>query len=189
MKNLIFLSGTMGVGKTAAGQALKRLLPDCAFLDGDWCWDMDPFVVTEETRRMVVSNAAYLLQSFLSCSVYQNVVFCWDMHEERIADDILSRLRAPMRLFEYSLICSPEALTARIQKDVARGVRTRNVLERSLARLPNYARMRTVKIDVSARSAQDAARLIAAEVLGADCSSAHSPLDGAAQGCKAADRS
>ena len=56
----------MGVGKTAAGQALKRLLPDCAFLDGDWCWDMDPFVVTEETRRMVVSNAAYLLQSFLS---------------------------------------------------------------------------------------------------------------------------
>ncbi len=174
MKNLIFLSGPMGVGKTAAGQALKRLLPDCAFLDGDWCWDMDPFVVTEETRRMVVSNAAYLLQSFLSCSVYQNVVFCWVMHEERIADDILSRLRAPMRLFEYSLICSPEA---------------RNVLERSLARLPNYARMRTVKIDVSARSAQDAARLIAAEVLGADCSSAHSPLDGAAQGCKAADRS
>ena len=42
----------MGVGKTTVCQKLKRLLQNSVFLDGDWCWDMDPFVVTEETKAM-----------------------------------------------------------------------------------------------------------------------------------------
>ena len=43
----------MGAGKTTVCQELKKLLPPCAFLDGDWCWDMEPFLVTEETKAMV----------------------------------------------------------------------------------------------------------------------------------------
>ena len=33
----------------------KRLAQQC-FLDGDWCWDADPFQVTEETKEMVMRN-------------------------------------------------------------------------------------------------------------------------------------
>ena len=47
MKRLYILCGAMGVGKSATGRALRDMLPDCAFLDGDWCWDMHPFRVTE----------------------------------------------------------------------------------------------------------------------------------------------
>lgn len=36
MKRLILMCGPMDVGKTAAGRELQRLLPRCAFLDGDW---------------------------------------------------------------------------------------------------------------------------------------------------------
>ena len=43
MKRLYMLCGAMGVGKTATGLALRDSLPNCAFLDGDWCWDMHPF--------------------------------------------------------------------------------------------------------------------------------------------------
>ena len=50
MKNLILMGGPMGVDKTAACQLLKRRLGRCVFLDGDWCWDMHPFQVTEETK-------------------------------------------------------------------------------------------------------------------------------------------
>ena len=46
-KRLVIVNGTMGAGKTAVCQALKQLAPPCAFLDGDWCWDMNPFMVTE----------------------------------------------------------------------------------------------------------------------------------------------
>ena len=60
----------MGVGKTTVSQQLKKDLTNSVFLDGDWCWDANPFQVTEETKEMVVHNICYLLNSFLHCSVY-----------------------------------------------------------------------------------------------------------------------
>ena len=65
MKTLYLVGGTMGVGKTTACQELKKLLPHSVFLDGDWCWDADPFVVTEETMAMVRQNICFLLNQFL----------------------------------------------------------------------------------------------------------------------------
>ena len=56
MKNLFIIGGTMGVGKTAVSQQLKSDLPNSVFLDGDWCWDANPFHVTTETKAMVTDN-------------------------------------------------------------------------------------------------------------------------------------
>ena len=70
MKNLIIVGGTMGVGKTATCRELQKILPRNVFLDGDWCWDMHPFVVTGETIAMVNSNIAHLLNGFLACSEF-----------------------------------------------------------------------------------------------------------------------
>ena len=61
MKNLYLIGGTMGVGKTTVCRILKQQLPDAVFLDGDWCWDADPFVVTEETKAMVLQNICFML--------------------------------------------------------------------------------------------------------------------------------
>ena len=47
MKTLYLIGGTMGVGKTSACRALQQLLPNSVFLDGDWCWNIHPFQVTE----------------------------------------------------------------------------------------------------------------------------------------------
>ena len=93
MKNLILINGTMGAGKTTVSRALQKILPDAVFLDGDWCWDADPFLVTEETKRMVMENITFLLAQFLDCSAYQNVIFCWVMHEQHILSEVLARLR------------------------------------------------------------------------------------------------
>ena len=51
MKNLYIIGGTMGVGKTTTCQILKQKLKNSVFLDGDWCWDMNPFKVTDETKK------------------------------------------------------------------------------------------------------------------------------------------
>ena len=69
-KKLYIIGGTMGVGKTTSCRILKTKLPFSVFLDGDWCWDSHPFVVTEETKRMVVDNICYLLNNFIKCSAY-----------------------------------------------------------------------------------------------------------------------
>lgn len=86
MKNLYLIGGAMGVGKTTVCRRLKKDLPNSVFLDGDWCWDADPFLITEETKAMVMDNICFLLNNFLRCSAYENIIFCWVMHEQSIID-------------------------------------------------------------------------------------------------------
>lgn len=91
-KNLYIIGGTMGVGKTTTCQLLKKKLSNSVFLDGDWCWDADPFQVTEETKSMVQKNICYLLNSFIHCSAYDNVIFCWVLHDQSIIDNLLNKI-------------------------------------------------------------------------------------------------
>jgi adenylate kinase family enzyme len=161
MKNLIFINGTMGVGKTTTSKELKKILPNCVFLDGDWCWDMSPFIVTDETKKMVVDNISYLLNNFISCSEYDNVIFCWVMHEQGIIDDMLSRLnKNDFILYKFSIVCSEQVLISRITKDIKQGIRSGEVIEKSVSRLKNYFKMDTEKIDVSKISAKESAEII-----------------------------
>ena len=76
MKKLYLIGGPMGVGKTAVGQELKRKLSRSVFLDGDWCWDANPFQVTAETQKMVLENICFLLNQFIRCSAYEHIIFC-----------------------------------------------------------------------------------------------------------------
>lgn len=158
MKRLYLIGGTMGVGKTTVCQILKRRLPNCVFLDGDWCWDMEPFQVNEETKAMVMENICFLLNNFLRCSAYETIVFCWVMHEQGIIDEILRKLDVgKYQVYRISLVCAPEELERRIRKDIETGLRTEDVLERSKSRLPLYEKLNTIKIDVSGFSPQETA--------------------------------
>ena len=162
MKRLYMLCGAMGVGKTATGLALRDSLPNCAFLDGDWCWDMHPFRVTETTRRVVLDNICYALNNFLTCGAFENVVFCWVMHRREILDGILRRLDARgWEVCAAALVCSPAALASRHAADAAAGKRGADSLERALAYLPLYAGLGLPRLDTSfCTPAEAAAQLI-----------------------------
>ena len=156
MKTLYLISGTRGVGKTAVGQQLKKELPNSVFLDGDWCWDANPFLVTEETKTMVLNNICYLLNNFLHCSAYENIIFCWVMHEQSIIDGIVSRLDiGNCRIKKISLLIDEENLRRRLGADIENGIRTTDVIARSVARLPMYQVLDTLKIDTSNKSVRE----------------------------------
>lgn len=160
-KTLYLLGGPMGVGKTATGQALKRLLPACVYLDGDWCWDADPFQVTEETKEMVQENICFLLNQFLRCSAYENVVFAWVLHRQDLLDTLLAALHTEgCRVRAVSLVCTAAALRARLEKDVAAGLRQPDVIARALDYLPLYGPLRTEKLDVTELSPAQAAVIL-----------------------------
>ena len=148
MKTLYLIGGTMGVGKTAVSQQLKRDLPNSVFLDGDWCWDASPFQVTEETKKMVMENICYLLNQFLHCSAYDHVIFCWVMHQQSIIESILERLDlSDCQVKSISLLASENTLRNRLQADVDSGIRAADVIERSVARIPLYQELSTIKVD------------------------------------------
>lgn len=60
-KKLYLIGGTMGVRKTTFCQILKKKMDKAVFLDGDWCWDADPFLVNDETKKIVMENISFLL--------------------------------------------------------------------------------------------------------------------------------
>ena len=161
MKHLYLIGGTMGVGKTTTCQIMKRKLNNSVFLDGDWCWDMNPFIVNDETKRIVINNICFLLNNFIESSVYENIIFCWVMHEQYIIDDILSRLNTEKcNVHLISLICEKDSLKCRLQKDVNEKIRTEDVINRSLSRLKYYELLSTEKVDVSKITPKEAAEYI-----------------------------
>lgn len=150
MKHLYFISGTMGVGKTAVCKILNNKLEQSVFLDGDWCWNMSPFTVNDETKNMVIENICFVLNNFLKCSQYKNIIFCWVMHTQNIIDDILSNLNLKnCVLHNISLVCTKEELKKRLEKDVIRNIREKDIIQKSIERLPLYSVLDTLKIDVS----------------------------------------
>lgn len=156
------IGGPMGVGKTAVCQALKVQLNKSVFLDGDWCWDMHPFIVTEEMKTMVTGNIVHMLSAFLRCSELDHVIFGWVMHEQAIIDGILAQLPLEgCQVHAVSLVCSEDALKARLRKDIDAGLRTPDVIVRSLARLPMYDVLDTQKIDTTHMTIEEAAKAIA----------------------------
>lgn len=150
MKQFYCIGGPMGVGKTEVSKLLNEKLPNSVWLDGDWCWEMSPFQVTEETKTMVVENICFLLNQFFRCPAFKNVVFSWVLDSQALLDDIFSRLEtSDYQLYVFSLVAREETLKAHLERDIFVGKRQVDIVKRSVARLPNYADVCSEKIDVS----------------------------------------
>ena len=161
MKHVYMIGGPMGVGKTSVCQALSAQLDRSVFLDGDWCWSMHPFIVTDETKAMVTDNIVHLLSNFIRCSEIEHVIFGWVMHEQSIIDGILQRLPLDgCQVHSISLVCSEAVLKERLQKDINAGLRTDDVIARSLCRLTMYEKLNTTKIDTTHMTIGDAVQVI-----------------------------
>ncbi len=159
--NLIFVNGTMGAGKTAACRALRLLLPNNVFLDGDDCWNMHPFTVNDATKRMVLDNIAALLNNFLASGQFENILFCWVMHERAIVDELLGRLRGDFDFSLFTLTCEEGELRRRLQKDIAAGLRDEGIVARSLERATHYKNMGAAVIDTTRLTPEETAHAVA----------------------------
>jgi broad-specificity NMP kinase len=149
-KKLIIVNGTMGVGKTATCRKLNESLANSVWLDGDWCWMMNPFVVNDENKRMVINNITYLLRSFLTNSSFEYVIFNWVIHMEDIFNDVLQPLSdLKFEVIKITLTCSEEALRKRLSKDIQMNLRDESSIDRSVERLELYKNMATEKIDTT----------------------------------------
>ena len=165
MKNLIFINGTMGAGKSAVSRELKKILAPSFFLDGDWCWDMEPFVPGAAERALVLRNIAFLLNSYLAFDGRGNVIFCWVMHKRAVVEDLLARLDlSGARFFLFTLDVSEAELARRLSRDVERGLRDSGIVERSLARRREFDAFGEV-VPTDGISPAEAAHAIASAVL------------------------
>lgn len=143
---LIIINGVMGVGKSVTSRALNQKLSNSVWLDGDWCWMMDPFVVNDITKEMVIDNITYQLNNFINSKQFEHIIFNWVIDEEYIYDEVIKRL-APIDIYKITLMCSKETLSNRINQDIKTGLRDEDNLNRSLSKYQKYQDLNSIKID------------------------------------------
>lgn len=116
---------------------------------------MNPFVVNDETKLMVIENIAFLLSQFISCSVYQNIIFCWVMNEENIINQILSNIKSPNYILkQFCLVADEKTIIDRLKIDINKGIRTMDIIDKSLDRMNDIEKLDIPKINVSNISAK-----------------------------------
>ena len=157
---VIIINGPMGVGKTTAGKLIAARNPGTAFIDGDWCMDIHPFVGNRETKTMAVDNILHMIGNYKQCSACSMVVLVWLMDDAWVREKIrdgLAALEAEVR--SVTLVCDRDILLRRWKGDRNCEWRTDRWLEASLASLPGFAAMENT-IDTSGLSAEQAAEMI-----------------------------
>ena len=159
---VIIINGPMGVGKTTAGKLIAKKNPGTAFIDGDWCMDLHPFIGNRETKAMAVDNILHMIGNYRQCSACRMVVLVWLMDDAWVREKIrdgLAALQAEVQ--SVTLICDRESLIQRWNDDRNCAWRTNQWLEASLASLPGFAAMENENmIDTSGLSAEQVAEII-----------------------------
>jgi len=119
-KQLIFIGGAPGVGKSEVALELLGLLNNCVWLDADDIWKMNPFVVNSQTTKMTERNIQYLLKSYFECG-FSYILFTWVLHCDHLVKKLLNGIRDHDFIFRhFTLICDENTLKERITKDIGR---------------------------------------------------------------------
>ena len=160
---VIVINGPMGVGKTATGRCIADRYPGTAFIDGDWCMDIHPFVGNRETRAMAVSNILHMAGNYMKCSVCSMIVLVWLIDDPQVMRSLLEGLSAlGAEVRNVTLICGRDSLVSRWENDRLCEWRTKEWLDASLASLPYFASLENT-IDTGGLSVEEAADLIMEE--------------------------
>lgn len=122
MKKLIVLLGANAVGKSSVCKALLERCPNSAYVDGDWCRQINPFPFTNATKKTVTDNLFDLISNYLDCDDIQWVFFPYGLHGERegIFREICARLdhaKLEVQIHTIVLKCSMEEIIRRGKAD------------------------------------------------------------------------
>ena len=137
---VIVINGPMGVGKTTVGKYIADTCAGTAFIDGDWCMDIHPFVGNSETRAMAVDNILHMIDNYRKCSACRQIVLVWLMDDRHVYERIREGI-AGMQLDVRSvtLVCDRDHLITRWKNDDQCEWRTEEWLKISLDSLDYFS--------------------------------------------------
>jgi len=161
MKKFIIINGAMGVGKTATGKKVCDILGRSAFIDGDWCLDIHPFIGNRETKDMAINNILYMSKNYYNCSECDSVVLSWIMSINTVKKINSGLSDIDFQIYNFVLSCDKESLTDRWKKDNINDWRNDENLNNSIKSLDDFNnRTECIMINTSDLSVEMAAKKI-----------------------------
>ena len=114
MKKLILISGSPCVGKTTVGQDLFEQYNNSAYLDGDWCWCVNPFSAKDTRIRNGDKSMSFVLSNYLSSEFDYVFLSSVVLTDPKIRESILNDITATdYKVIAFTLTCSEETLAKR----------------------------------------------------------------------------
>ena len=113
-KKLILISGSPCVGKTTVGSRLFESYDNSAYLDGDWCWCVHPFSVTDTRLRNGDKSMSFVLSNYLDSDFGYVFLTSVVLTNPQIRKNILNGITAKdYDVIGFTLTCSEETLKKR----------------------------------------------------------------------------
>jgi len=161
MKKLIIINGAPGVGKTTTCMELREILPKNVFLDGDWCWYSNPFVLTDETKKLFETNLSFLLNSFIACSEFENIILSICTRHKHLIQQRINNLDMTNTVAnQFILYCQKNTRMQRINDDMSMRKRRADIFENPKWETA-FDHIQTQKIDTTNLTARQVAKIIA----------------------------
>jgi len=160
MKNILFLCGPNGIGKSTICKEIIKQLPSSAYVDSDPCRIMNPFVLNDDTIPTIAKNISDLLINYLKCPIVNTVVFSYGFHGRRIEvfQCILSEIsRVNHDFIPFLLWCSEEENINRMKFDNRSDDRIQRTLNESRKAFDD---LNYLKLDITNLSVPEAAKTI-----------------------------
>ena len=119
-KKFVMVTGPAGIGKTTVCKEIFKRINGCAWLDGDWCWMVNPYPgKTTEQKKYVERAFGYILNGYFHDINTKIILFSWLMHSDFMFDLITDQIAdKDFELIKVALVCSDKnAYIDRMRED------------------------------------------------------------------------
>lgn len=162
MKKLIMVGGPAGVGKTTVCKELFQSTPHSAWLDGDWCWMVNPYPgKTDEQKRYAEETFGRILDGYMNDENTTSVFFSWLMHSDFMFDLVTKQIsHKNYALYKIVLVCEDAGVfVERMKRDGRRDEQVNGVVD-----MDAYRKIDACAIDVSKKTPLEVANEIVERV-------------------------
>lgn len=134
MKNLLFICGPNGIGKTTICKEIVHKLHHSAYVDSDPCRLMNPFILNDETIPTIAKNMSDLLINYIDCPAIETVIFSYGFHGRRreVFEIVMNTVsKRDFNFIPFLLTCNEEENIKRMNMDNRNPERKQRAIEES----------------------------------------------------------
>jgi len=134
-QKLIIICGSPCVGKTTVTESLFESYENSAYLDDDWVWRVNPFIMDDPRNKAIHENMPFVLSNYLNLNFKYVFLSSVRMIDEGNREYLLNKITASNYMtIGFTLTCSEDTLAERHKK---RGDKWECSFEWLLDRYPN----------------------------------------------------